>query len=258
MEENKSTPINIPYPDADTLHLRLSIGACRLTISPGGKEGWVEGSYRDPTGRLPLRVTQDGGLVRITQGQDWSDLSRILEGAPTFTLAIGDITPFAFTLEGGASENEVDLSGLPITSLSLKHGAGRNELHFKQPNPVTMERLEIGAGAGNLAAWELANSGASQVRVDGGAAAFNLDFGGDLQSDMAARISTGVSSVEVSVPKTTPAKIYTEAFLGGLRVGDGFMKKEGAFWTQGALDGGTPELLIHTNVAVGSLAIRTT
>jgi hypothetical protein len=75
---------------------------------------------------------------------------------------------------------------------------------------------------------------------------------------MEARISTGVSSVEVSVPGATAAKIFTEAFLGGLRVGDGFMKKEAAFWTQGALDGGTPELIIHTNVAVGSLAIRTT
>jgi hypothetical protein len=150
------------------------------------------------------------------------------------------------------------LSGLPITQLILKHGAGRNELDFSAPNPVRMQSLEIGAGAGNLVARNLANSNTPQLRVDGGAAAFSLDFGGDLGADMEVRISTGVSSVEVSIPSSTPAKIYCEAMLSGLRVGDGFMKKEGAFWTQGALAGEGPLVTIRTKIAVGSLSIRAT
>lgn len=258
MNESDTTEVNIPYPDAETLHLRLSIGACRLQVKPGAGEAWIMGTYRDPTGRVPLHVVQEGGTVRVSQGHDFGDFTRIFEGVPTFDLGIGNSKPFQLTIEGGASENQFDLSGLPITRLNLKHGAGRNELDFSAPNPVSMAGLEIGAGAGNLVARNLANSRASEIRVDGGAAAFSLDFGGDLAADMQVRISTGVSSVEIAVPSSTAAKIFSESLLGGLRVGDGFTKKEGAFWTPGALAGEGPLLNIHTNVAVGSLSIRAT
>lgn len=72
------------------------------------------------------------------------------------------------------------------------------------------------------------------------------------------RISTAVSSVEISVPAATAARIYPESLMGGLDVGDGFMKKEGAFWTEAALAGETPALAIHTNVALGALRLRVT
>ncbi len=258
MDDSGTTEVNVPYPDAEAIHLRLSIGACRLQVKPGAGEAWVSGTYRDPTGRVPLRVLQEGGTVRITQGPDWGDFTRIFEGVPTFDLGIGSSKPFQLTIEGGASENRFDLSGLPITRLNLKHGAGRNELDFSAPNPARMESLEIGAGAGNLVARNLANSNAAHLRVDGGAAAFSLDFGGELSKDMEVRVSTGVSSVDISVPGSTRAKIYSESLLGGLRVGDGFTKQEGAFWTQGALVGEGPLLTIHTNVAVGSLSIKAT
>jgi hypothetical protein len=35
------------------------------------------------------------------------------------------------------------------------------------------------------------------------------------------------------------------------------MKKDGAFWTQAAIDGITPMLTIHVETALGSVSLRT-
>jgi hypothetical protein len=93
------------------------------------------------------------------------------------------------------------------------------------------------------------------MTVDGGAAAYEFDFGGALQRNGNVRISTGVSSVSISVPAATAAKITSERLLGGMAVGDGFTKNEGGYWTPAAVQGVTPALSIHTSVALGSLSI---
>lgn len=256
MTEETSQDIHVAFPDGEDLRLRFSVGACKLQISPGEEQAWIIGSYRDPTGRLPVQVIQEEQRVRISQGKDWADFLGVYEGVPKFDLRLGVKQPYALTFEGGASENILDLGGLPITRMTFKHGAGRNEIDFSAPNPQPMERLEIGAGAGSLELIHLANANASQVRIEGGAASFTCDFRGEMRSDMHVRISTGMASVVLKIPAATAAEVRSESMLGGLDIGDGFMKKEGAFMTEAALQGKEPLLRIDTSVALGSLMLR--
>lgn len=65
-----------------------------------------------------------------------------------------------------------------------------------------------------------------------------------------------MSGVEISVPTTTAAKIKAEIVLGGLNIGDGFTKKDGAFWTEAAVKGQTPVLTIDANISLGGLTIK--
>jgi hypothetical protein len=44
--------------------------------------------------------------------------------------------------------------------------------------------------------------------------------------------------------------------MGGVNVGDGFTKKEGAFWTEAAVRGQTPVLTIEANISLGGLTIK--
>ena len=44
--------------------------------------------------------------------------------------------------------------------------------------------------------------------------------------------------------------------LGGLNIGDGFTKKDGAFWTEAAIKGQTPLLTIDANISLGGLTIK--
>jgi len=252
------TEINIPYPEAADLHLKVSVGACRLKVTPGEGEAWVTGTYRHPSGVLPSRIVKDGGTVRITQQRNVADIGGLFSGTPRYELALGKARPYTLTLEVGASEGSFDLGSLPINHLVIRQGAGKVDFDFSAPNPQAMSLLDIDAGAVGLEMKNLANANFAEMRVNGGAAAYKFDFGGALQREARVRITTGVSSVEIRVPASTAVKITSQFVLGGLDIGDGFTKKEGAFWTEAALAGRTPVLSIHAHISVGSLIIRTT
>jgi hypothetical protein len=121
-----------------------------------------------------------------------------------------------------------------------------------------MSALDLDAGAGSMEIYGLANANFADMTLDGGAAAFTCDFGGTLQRDAYARISTGLSAVHMSVPGATAARILSEATLGQLEASGGFTTREGGYWTEAALAGGTPVLTIHANVALGSLRLHAT
>jgi hypothetical protein len=44
--------------------------------------------------------------------------------------------------------------------------------------------------------------------------------------------------------------------LGGLNIGEGYLKKEDAFWTEAAIANLQPLLSIHVTLTMGSLNLR--
>ena len=258
----KVTPVEIPYPDASDLHIRIAEGACRLKVTPGKGDAWISGAQRDPSGVRPLYVNQEGGAVTLTEQPnasyvgDWFRAGHVF-AVPTIDLAFGRAKPFRLTVEIGASENQLDLGGVPLSRLALRHGAGKTAVDFSAPNPQPMTLMEIGAGAGSTELRNLANAHFAELLIEGGMAAFALDFGGTLQQDAHARITAALSSVTIAVPATTAARIATESSLGHVEGGEGFTVKESAFWTPAALDGRTPLLTISASVTLGSLNLRT-
>lgn len=262
------TPINIDYPSAQSLHLRVRVGACRLSIKPGEQDAWVTGTYNDPSGVLPLKIlgaaahqgapAEQSGDVTITQeGGPVDAWTRFrTTQPPTFDLVLGKSRPYELSLEGGASECSVDLGALPLRRLTVQQGAGKMEIDFSAPNPEPMAMLDVDAGAIGMALRNLANANFTEMTLDGGAAGYELDFGGVLQRDANVRISTGLSGVQLRVPATTAAKIISQSMLAGLEIGDGFTKREGAFWTVAGSEGASPLLTIRANVTLGGLTIE--
>jgi hypothetical protein len=256
MADDSVTNVQIAYPESGDRRLRISVGPAKLRIRPGEGADWVSGTYRDPTGKIPCRVTTNGSRARISQDHRWRGL---LRGAPVFDLHFGKAQPFSLTIECGATDDSAcDLGGVPLTSLDVKHGAGAIDLDFSAPNPAAMDRLRLAAGAAEFGLTNLANANAAEIAIDGGAASFKLDFGGTLQRDGRVRVNTGVVMVEIRVPATTAAKIAAHAVLGAVDAGDGFTTRESAFWTAAAIAGATPVLSIEATVALGSLRLRTT
>jgi hypothetical protein len=249
------TTIHIPFPESGALHLRIAVGACRLKIVPGDESVFVSGTYEDPSRAAPLRIEQDGGNVKISQNFNWPVTFGINQPA-RLNLAIGKARPFDLVFEVGANEGTADLGGLPITRLSMKHGAGKQSINFSSPNPQAMDQFTVMAGATDLEIRNLANANFAEMFAEGGAAAFHFDFGGALARDAAVRVTTGMAAVELSVPPATSTTITTESTLGSVEVGDGFMKKGGAFCNEAALAGKTPMLTIKASVAMGSIRLR--
>jgi hypothetical protein len=256
MPTETTTNITLPFPAAVDRNLRIAVGACRLRVAPGSAEPWVVGTYVDHSNSLPPLIQQEGGEARIMQNYQAFNPFGLLTSVPQIDLMLGKAQPYALGVELGASDNALDLGGLPLTRLSIKQGAGKVDVNFSAANPQPMSLLRIEAGATGLEMRNLANANFAEMTIDGGAAGYKFDFGGKLQRDARVRLTTGMSGVEISVPATTAAKIKAEIVMGGVSVGDGFTKKDGAFWTEAAIKGQTPVLTIEANISLGGLTIR--
>src|SRR5919199_5757351 len=187
------TPINVDYPAADDLHLQIALGACRLKAEPGEGETWVSGTCHDPTGKRPPRIVEEGRAVRITEAEpSWERIPAVFGGIPSYEITIGKEQPFALTVETGASEFDLDLGGVPVSSLMVRQGAGRFELDFSTANPHPMELLEVSSGAAGIELENLANANFSEMRLSGGAAGYELGFGGTLLRDAQVSVETGL------------------------------------------------------------------
>src|SRR5918997_1760885 len=242
----RETPIQVAYPSVGNPHLWIVLGACRFTARPGRGEKWVAGTYNDPTDRRPLRIIEEEASVTITEGElSFERIPAVFGGVPRYEVEFGNKRPFALTIETGASDFDLDLGGIPLSRLMVRQGAGKFELDFSAPNPEPMELLEVSSGAAGIELENLANANFSEMRLSGGAAAYELDFGGALARDAEVRIETGLSGVEVTVPSSTAARIVAETTLGSVEVGNGFTKREGAFLTDGTLRGEGPNLAIR-------------
>jgi hypothetical protein len=251
------TPINVAYPAAEDLHLRIALGVCRFKARPGEGDAWVAGTYHDPTDRRSPRILEEESSVTITEEEaSFERIPAVFGGVPRYELEFGKEKPFALTIDTGASDFDLDLGGVPLSRLVVRQGAGKFELSFSAPNPHPMEVLEVSSGAAGIELENLANANFSEMRLSGGAAAYELDFGGALSRDAQVSIETGLSGVEMTVPSSTAAKVVAETTLGSVDVGDGFTKREGAFLTEGALRGEAPILAIRAGVRLGSLRLR--
>jgi hypothetical protein len=251
------TPINVAYPAAEDLHLRIAFGACRFEARPGEGDEWVAGTYHDPTDRRSARIVEEGSSVTITEEEpSFERIPAVFGGVPRYELEFGKEKPFALTIETGASDFDLDLGGIPLSRLMVRQGAGKFELDFSAPNPEPMELLEVSSGAAGIELENLANANFSEMRLSGGAASYELDFGGTLLRSAQVSIETGLSGAVVTVPASTAARVFAETTLGSVDVGDGFTKREGAFLTEGALSGDAPILAIRAGVRLGALRLR--
>jgi hypothetical protein len=251
------TPIDVAYPAAEDLHLRITLSACWFKARPGEGDALVAGTCHDPTGQRTPRIDTEGGTVTIREVEpSFERIPAVFGGVPRYELELGKRRPFALTIQTGASEFDIDLGGVPVNRLVVQQGAGRFELDFSAFNPESMELLEVSSGAAGIELENLANANFSEMRLSGGAAAYDLDFGGTLSQNAEAKIEAGLSGVEIEIPASTAAKVVAETTLGSVDVGNGFTKREGAFWTEAGTAGNEPLLAIHAGVRLGALQLR--
>jgi hypothetical protein len=102
----------------------------------------------------------------------------------------------------------------------------------------------------------LANANFAELTLDGGAAAFICDFSGTLRRAATARLSCGVSTMEILIPPSTAARVVPEVTLGQLQASDGFQTRDGGYWTAAAVAGKEPVLTIRASTAMGALQLR--
>lgn len=253
MEEKIHADIYEPFPNVHSPQLRLSLATCDLTVRPGNGEAWVTGTYDDLGGSLPLRVEQSGSTLHIAQHETLAESLRLEPHLAPLDLVLGKGRSFGLTIEAGLEEGKLDLGGLPLTRLDLKHSQGTLEIVFRAPNPQPMEVVNIVIAAGRLEMRGLANANFASLKVEGGQADCLFDFSGALQRSAQGRITIPQGSLEIDVLSATAARIMADSLTGTVEADDGFTRKGGAFWTHAALTSQSPLLTLRANVLMGTL-----
>lgn len=230
----------------------LNMGAGRLDLT-GGSESLLSGEIQYNVAEWKPTVTNAAGLVTVTQGDSGDNVGIPESGAQVvneWNLKLGS-TPMNLTVNAGAYDGVLDLSGVPLQALSINDGASKSEVRFDSLNPEVMETLSYKTGASTVKLTGLANANFTTLTFDGGAGDYTLDFSGALQQDATVKITTGVSNVRLVVPAGMTVQVQVEGAISNVNT-------EGT-WTVNdkdyAVAGSGPTLTITVQMGVGNLTL---
>lgn len=242
--------INVPYPDADEINLKLSFGAGELTLNPGA-DVLVDGTATYNYDELKPEIITDGGDVEVRVGDgDVKILPNLNDLKNEWDLKLGD-QPMNLSIDSGAYDGTFELGGLSLTRLDISDGAANVEVSFSEPNPVEMSTFTYNSGASNLKITGLANANFSLFDFSAGAGDYTLDFSGELQRDASVKIESGLSNVIIIVPEGVHAVVSVESGLSNVNTGSGW-ERSGNDYVQ---EGEGPTLTFVIEMGAGNLTL---
>ena len=168
-------------------------------------------------------------------------------------LDLARAVPMDLSLELGAVEADLDLSGLRVDQLHVESGASEARLRFGTPNTDRMRALDLRVGAAGLRALGLGNANAGEVRVQAGVGDVDLDFGGAWQQDMALSVQVALGDVKLHVPRDVGVRLEVQRLFASLDVGD-LVKRGDAYYSEN-WDHATRRLRVTSKTTFGKLRV---
>lgn len=248
---SETIDINEAAPAESPAEVVIQMGAGQLELRGGGSDALVEGMVEYNVVAWKPDITRDGREVRISQG----DMKRLTVGANNnivnrWDLRLGSM-PISLSIEAGAYESTLDLSGLALTDVRIADGASKTELFFDMPNPVEMDNFTYETGASSIKLEGLGYANFDEMSFKGGAGNYTLDFSGPLQRDANVYIDGGLGNFTVIVPKDTAARVLVEGGLKNVSPQGTWNVRSGEYRTEGT----GPLLRIEVNIGVGNLTL---
>jgi hypothetical protein len=258
----------VPRNGERTLEAELDLALGRVTVgkAEAGYLFQAEVALEDESMVPEMQYERDGRTGRLSLGFEsgGKDKNGLTVRGFTFPeenewlLFFSDEVDLNLAFELGMAEANLDFTGLRIDQLSLESGMAKTMLVFEEPNPVTMESLEIGAGMSKLVGRKLGNARFEQFTFDGGAGAFELDFtGGPLPPGAEAHIDVGVSSLQVVLPQEAPVILYApDSWLARVEVPNGYTKRGNGIWHSAHVDREEDAFSVHIEAGLGKVAVN--
>jgi hypothetical protein len=242
--------INEPLPEdlAGTELIFNMIGG-KFDITPGA-EGLVNGSITYNVEQWEPEFTRSNYYYEIKQRNAFN-----ITGIPTgniknhWELGLSTVLPLDLTIEGGASENTFDFSGLRLTQLNIVQGASDTTIRFDTPNPVLMQDFIFKTGASSAKIYGLGNSNFVSMNMSCGAGDYTLDFGGSLAQDSTVDIKSGMSNITIIIPADMNATINNQGTVSNINTQGTWLVQNETYQTMVV----GPTLTINLDMAVGNV-----
>lgn len=216
-------------PDADG----LVTGTIKYNVEPWEPEYIRRDNYLEIRQVNPFRVT----------GIPLGDVEN------TWELGVTNALPLSLTIEGGASENLFDLTGLQLTRLRIVQGASDTTIQFDTPNPAVLKAFTFTTGASSAKIIGLGNANFKQMTMSAGAGNYTLDFAGALRQDAVVDIKAGISNITIIIPAGMQAVVNNQGTVSNVNTQGTWLLSDQTYTTLNA--GYT--LTVNLNMSVGNI-----
>jgi hypothetical protein len=220
-------------------------------LNPGAAQ-FVSGTITYNVEQWEPRFTRSNNYYEVKQVNAWR-----ISGIPTsdvvnqWDLALSSLLPMDLTIEGGASKNHFDLTGLQLTNLKITQGASETDLRFDTPNPQVMDTFSFTTGASSAELYGLGYANFDQMNFSAGAGDYTLDFTGALLHDATVNVKATISNITIIVPTGMRAVVINEGTVSNINTKGIWLLNDETYAT---LDEGHT-LTIHLDMAVGNVTL---
>lgn len=203
-------------------------------------------SFDAPSRKLELGVQKSD--MRFTGRKD-GETGRL-------QVELSRTAPIDLSLDLGAVEADLDLTGLRLSRLQIKSGASDARLRFDAVNPVSMTTLDVSLGAASFRGERLANANARDIRVDAGVGNVELDFGGQWTQDVDLSVEVTFGVVTIHVPSDVGVRVTMKKVAGSFEH-EGLIERDGA-WVSANWGSARHKLTVSAETVFGKLSIDKT
>lgn len=237
--------------NTDVTELKFRMTGGKFSLVPGA-QGLVNGTISYNVEQWEPEFTRRDNFYQIRQ-VDPLNFTGIPSGdvKNNWDLALSSAIPLNLSIEGGASENFFDLTGLQLTDLNIVQGASETIVRFDGPNPVAMNAFAFTTGASSAELYGLANANFETMTISAGAGDYTLDFTGSLSKDTTVDIKAGVSNIKIIIPAGMNATINNLGVVTNINTRGTWLLSDNTYTTEAE----GPMLTINLNVSVGNVSL---
>ena len=171
-------------------------------------------------------------------------------------LELTRVTPLDLSLDLGAVEADMDLTGLKLSRLHVESGASEAKLRFDSLNATRMSSLDVSLGAASFRGDRLANANTKDIRVDAGVGNVELDLSGQWTQDIELHVDVTLGVVTIHVPSDVGVHVSLQKTLASFDH-EGLVQRDGA-WVSRNWDSAPHKLRVTAKTVFGKLTIDKT
>ena len=172
-------------------------------------------------------------------------------------IKLSSAVPISFDVELGAGKGDVDLTDLQVKDIKISTGASSVTMRCSKQNPIFADDITIESGVSKFTATNLSNLNFRNLKFSGGVGSYKLDFDGKLRQSAEVQIEVGLGSINVSIPKTIPAKLlYDDNWLSSFNLDDDFEKTRGGVYETSDFQEASKRLTIRMESGLGSVRVQ--
>lgn len=241
---------DLPANMAET-ELAFNMTGGTFTINPGAAN-LVNGTINYNVEDWEPEFTRSNNYYEIKQVNPFR-----ISGIPTsdvvndWNFALTTQVPLNLSIEGGASENNFNLTGLQLSGLKIIQGASKTDLRFDQPNPAMLNEFSFTTGASSASLYGLGYANFNTMSFSAGAGDYTLDFTGALTHDATVNIKATISNITIIIPAGMKAVIINDGTVSNINTQGTWLLSDDTYNTQEA----GPTLTIHLDMAVGNVTL---